>query len=185
MWSHQVAPGVSAAEPLIRRLFLLHPTYPTILLELTNTTDTIVTSAGKSSITMCSLTRRGWIVIIFCSGVLNVNAFLSCISVDVEEKGVRVDAIINTYIFFLSVSYQERQKDATYITVSSRPKPDSEPSTRIVKSMSLKAAIAKGKIVRLSESSKPGEPAKPGDFEINKFFRRLSFKQQVRSVTDK
>lgn len=36
------------AEPLIRRLFLLHPAYPTILLELTNTTDTIVTSAGAS-----------------------------------------------------------------------------------------------------------------------------------------
>lgn len=45
----QVAPVV--AEPLIRRLFLLHPAYPTVLLELTNTTDTIVTSAGGSCIT--------------------------------------------------------------------------------------------------------------------------------------
>lgn len=40
-----VAPGVAAGEPLIRKLFLLHPAYPTILLELTNTTDTAITSA--------------------------------------------------------------------------------------------------------------------------------------------
>lgn len=45
----QMAPGVAAAEPLIRKLFLLHPAYPTILLELCSTTDTTVTSAGKSS----------------------------------------------------------------------------------------------------------------------------------------
>lgn len=44
----QVTPGIAAAEPLIRKLFLLHPAYPTILLELTSTTDTAVTSAGKS-----------------------------------------------------------------------------------------------------------------------------------------
>ncbi|XP_070836520.1 protein FAM234B [Chaetodon trifascialis] len=116
-----VAPGVAAAEPLIRKLFLLHPAYPTILLELTSTTDTTVTSA---------------------------------------------------------VSYRERQKDATYITVSSQPTPKSEPSARIVKSLSLRAAIAKGQIVRLGDSNKPGEPVKPGVFEVNKFFRRLSFKHQ-------
>ncbi|RVE69144.1 hypothetical protein OJAV_G00075010 [Oryzias javanicus] len=39
------APGVSAAEPLIRKLFLMHPAYPTVLLELSSTTDTTVTSA--------------------------------------------------------------------------------------------------------------------------------------------
>ncbi|XP_044036659.1 protein FAM234B [Siniperca chuatsi] len=116
-----VAPGVAAAEPLIRKLFLLHPAYPTILLELASTTDTTVTSA---------------------------------------------------------VSYQERQKDATYITVSSRPTTDSEPGARIVKSMSLRAAITKGQIVRLGESNKAGEPSKPAAFEVNKFFRRLSFKHQ-------
>ncbi|XP_029294130.1 protein FAM234B [Cottoperca gobio] len=116
-----VAPGVAAAEPLIRKLFLLHPAHPTILLELSSTTDTAVTSA---------------------------------------------------------VSYQERQKDASYITVSSRPTPDSEPGAQIVKSMSLRAAITKGQIVRLEESSKPGEPVKPSAFEVNKFFRGLSFKHQ-------
>ncbi|XP_040919096.1 protein FAM234B isoform X2 [Toxotes jaculatrix] len=116
-----VAPGVAAAEPLIRKLFLLHPAYPTILLELTSTTDTAVASA---------------------------------------------------------VSYQEHQKDASYITVSSRPTPDSEPGAQIVKSMSLRAAIAKGKTVRVVESSKAGAPVKPGAFEVNKFFRRLSFKRQ-------
>uniref|UniRef100_A0A667X5P0 Family with sequence similarity 234 member B n=1 Tax=Myripristis murdjan TaxID=586833 RepID=A0A667X5P0_9TELE len=118
-----VAPGVAAAEPLIRNLFLLHPAYPTILLQLTSTTDTAVTSA---------------------------------------------------------VSYQEHQKDASYITVSSRPTPESEPGARIVKSLSLRAAITKGQIVRLGESSKSGGPVKPGVFEVNKFFRRLSFKHQVR-----
>ncbi|XP_074511600.1 protein FAM234B [Sebastes fasciatus] len=119
-----VAPGV-VAEPLIRKLFLLHPAYPTILLELTSTTDTAVTSA---------------------------------------------------------VSYQERQKDASYITVSSRPTPDSKPGAQIVKSMSLRAAITKGQIVRLEESSKPGGAVKPGAFEVNKFFRGLSFKHQVRKT---
>uniref|UniRef100_A0A672IVS8 Family with sequence similarity 234 member B n=1 Tax=Salarias fasciatus TaxID=181472 RepID=A0A672IVS8_SALFA len=111
------------AQPLIRKLFLLHPVYPTILLELSSTTDTAVTSA---------------------------------------------------------VSYLEHLKDATYITVSSRPTPDSEPGARIVKSMSLRAAIASGQIVRLGESGKAGSPLKPSVFEINKFFRRLSFKRQVR-----
>ncbi|XP_029945234.1 protein FAM234B [Salarias fasciatus] len=116
-----MAPGVAAAQPLIRKLFLLHPVYPTILLELSSTTDTAVTSA---------------------------------------------------------VSYLEHLKDATYITVSSRPTPDSEPGARIVKSMSLRAAIASGQIVRLGESGKAGSPLKPSVFEINKFFRRLSFKRQ-------
>ncbi|KAF7656906.1 hypothetical protein LDENG_00034580 [Lucifuga dentata] len=91
-----VSPGVAAGEPLIRKLFLLHPTYPTILLELTTTTDTAVTSAA---------------------------------------------------------SYQEHWKDASYITVSSRPTPDSEPGARIVKSTSLKAAIAKGKIGPVLQAS--------------------------------
>ncbi|XP_041851438.1 protein FAM234B [Melanotaenia boesemani] len=116
-----VEPGVPAPEPLIRKLFLLHPRYPTVLLELTSTTDTAVTSA---------------------------------------------------------VSYQQHQKDATYITVSSTPTTDSEPGARIVKSMSLRAAIAKGKIVRLGENNKKGSPVKPGAFEVNTFFRRLAFKQQ-------
>lgn len=44
----QVAPGVAAAEPLIRKLYLLHPAYPTVLLELTSTTDTTVASAGQT-----------------------------------------------------------------------------------------------------------------------------------------
>uniref|UniRef100_A0A673A3V3 Family with sequence similarity 234 member B n=1 Tax=Sphaeramia orbicularis TaxID=375764 RepID=A0A673A3V3_9TELE len=113
----------TTVKPLIRRLFLLHPTFPTILLELTSTTDTAVTSA---------------------------------------------------------VSYQEHQKDASYITVSSRPTSGSQPSACIVKSMSLRAAITKGQIVRLNETNKTEKPVKPGTFEVTKFFRRLSFKRQVR-----
>ena len=45
---HQLAPGVASAEPLIRNLFLLHPTYPTILLQLASTTDTAVAGAGTN-----------------------------------------------------------------------------------------------------------------------------------------
>ncbi|KAM9844292.1 protein FAM234B isoform 1-T1 [Aulostomus maculatus] len=116
-----VAPGVAAAEPLIRKLFLLHPVYPTILLELTSTTDTAVAS---------------------------------------------------------SVSYQEHQKDASYITVSSRPTPDSVPGARIIKSMSLRAAVTKAQLVRLGERNKTAGAIKPSTFEVNKFFRRLAFKQQ-------
>ncbi|XP_017272093.1 protein FAM234B [Kryptolebias marmoratus] len=114
-------PGVVAARPLIRRLFLLHPAYPTVLLELSNTTDTAVTSA---------------------------------------------------------VSYQEHLKDATYITLSSRPTPDSKPGARIVKSTSVRAAISSGRIVRLMENGKTEGGAKPGSFELNTFFRRLYFKRQ-------
>ena len=44
----QVAPGIASAEPLIRNLFLLHPTYPTILLQLASTTDTAVAGAGTT-----------------------------------------------------------------------------------------------------------------------------------------
>lgn len=79
-----------------------------------------------------------------------------------------------------TVSYQEHQQDASYITVSSRPTTDSEPGARVVKSMSLRAAITKGQMVRLGNSNKAGGPVKPDAFEVNKFFRRLSFKQQVR-----
>lgn len=76
------------------------------------------------------------------------------------------------------MSYSESQKDATYITVSSRPVPDSEPGARIVRSMTMKAAIAQGRVVRLGES-----PARPSNSEINKFFRRLSFRRQVSRMT--
>lgn len=82
------------------------------------------------------------------------------------------------------MSYLERQKDATYITVSSRPLPDSKPDAQIVKSMSLKLAVAQGRLVRLVEGSRPGgePPAKPADSEISKFFSRLSFRRQVRRL---
>lgn len=113
-----VPPGVTAGEPVVRKLFLLHPMYPTILLELNNTTDTAVTSA---------------------------------------------------------VTFDERQEDASYITVSSRPTPGTKPIARVVKSMGLKAAILKGKIVRLAEDKKSENLPKPSTFEVNSFFRRLAF----------
>ncbi|XP_047212281.1 protein FAM234B-like [Girardinichthys multiradiatus] len=116
-----MAPGVAAAEPLIRKLFLMHPAYPTVLLQLSSTTDTAVTFA---------------------------------------------------------VSYLEHLKDATYITVSSRPTTDSEPSTWIVESTSLKAAIKRGQIVRLGENEKTEASGKLDALEVTTFFRRLSFKRQ-------
>uniref|UniRef100_A0A3Q4M4Z1 Family with sequence similarity 234 member B n=1 Tax=Neolamprologus brichardi TaxID=32507 RepID=A0A3Q4M4Z1_NEOBR len=116
-----VSPGVAVAEPLIRKLYLLHPTYPTVLLELASTTDTAVTSA---------------------------------------------------------VRYQDHQKDASYITVSSSTMPNSVPSTYIVKCVSLRAAITKGQTVWIGDGSKTAGALKPG--EVSKFFRHLTFKHQVR-----
>ncbi|XP_030649123.1 protein FAM234B [Chanos chanos] len=114
--------STSSAEPVLRRLFLLHPAYPTILLQLTSTTDTVLTSA---------------------------------------------------------VSYDEQDKDASYLTVSSRPTSGLGPEARVVRSLSLRASIAGAQTVRLGEESKPGAgPLRPSAFEINKFFRHLSFKRQ-------
>lgn len=79
--------------------------------------------------------------------------------------------------YVLKVSYQDRQKDATYMVVSLRP--ETRAGAWIVTRMSLRAAIAKGRIVRLRESNKTGELVQPGEFEANKFFRRLTFKYQV------
>ncbi|XP_008413738.1 protein FAM234B [Poecilia reticulata] len=116
-----MAPGVAAAEPLIRKLFLLHPAHPAALLQLSSTTDTAVTSA---------------------------------------------------------VSYLEYLKDATYITVSSRPTTGSGTSAQIVESTSLKAAIKTGQIVQLGENQETEAAGKVTVHEVNAFFRRLSFKPQ-------
>ncbi|XP_051904460.1 protein FAM234B [Hippocampus zosterae] len=114
-------PAVVAAEPVIRKLFLLHPAHPSILMQLATTTDTTVAA---------------------------------------------------------TVSYEERQKDASYITVSSRPTPDSKAAARIVKSIRLRAAVARGQVVRLGESSNSGTALKPDAFELDKFSRQLFFKHQ-------
>ncbi|XP_062309986.1 protein FAM234B [Osmerus eperlanus] len=111
---------VALAEPVVRKLYLLHPAYPTILLELTHTTDKVLTAA---------------------------------------------------------VTYEEQQKDASYIIISSRPTSSPEPGTQVVRSLRLRSAIVAGQIVRLGGGSKGPGPFRPGVFEINKFFRHLSFKQ--------
>uniref|UniRef100_A0A3B5MPA1 Family with sequence similarity 234 member B n=1 Tax=Xiphophorus couchianus TaxID=32473 RepID=A0A3B5MPA1_9TELE len=116
------APRTTVTEPLIRKLFLLHPAHPAALLQLSSTTDTAVTSA---------------------------------------------------------VSYLEYLKDATYITVSSRPTTGSESSAQIVESTSLRAAIKTGQIVQLGETQKTEAAGKVAAHEVNAFFRRLSFKPQV------
>nr|XP_023685693.1 protein FAM234B-like [Paramormyrops kingsleyae] len=116
----QPSPAASPADPVLRKLYLLHPAYPTILAELTSTTDTILTAA---------------------------------------------------------VSYQEQQKDASYVTVSSRhPPADPKPDAQVVKRMRVKALITDGRTLRLGEPRHTGQSLRPGDFEINKFFRQLSFR---------
>ncbi|XP_031428204.1 protein FAM234B isoform X2 [Clupea harengus] len=117
----KVSTASTPTDPVVRKLFMLHPTYPTILLELASTTDTVLSAA---------------------------------------------------------VSYEEQWKDAAYITVFSRPTSGLGPGTRVVKSLSLKAAIAGGLIRRLGEESKAGGPVRPGPFEIKKFFKQLPFKHQ-------
>ncbi|KAG5832442.1 hypothetical protein ANANG_G00291220 [Anguilla anguilla] len=109
--SQGVVPTVDPANPVLRRLYLLHPAYPTVLMELTTTTDTLLAAA---------------------------------------------------------VSYQEQQKDASYITISARP---AKPGAQVVRTLSLRASIGGAKIVRL------GEDRRAGAFEISKFFRSLSFRQ--------
>ncbi|MEQ2206242.1 hypothetical protein XENOCAPTIV_026350, partial [Xenoophorus captivus] len=87
---------------------------------------------------------------------------------------------IKVFKFVLDhLSYLEHLKDATYITVSSRPTTDSEPSTWIVESTSLKAAIKGGQIVRLGENEKTEAAGKLDVLKVTTFFRRLSFKRQV------
>ncbi|XP_077061685.1 protein FAM234B isoform X2 [Siphateles boraxobius] len=107
-----------AAEPVLRKLFLLHPSYPTILLQLSSTTDTVLTA---------------------------------------------------------TVSYQPQQRDASYISVSSRPTSGRRPAAQRLKSLSLRAAIADAQILQLPDASRDASPDTP--FHVSKFFRRLSFKQ--------
>ncbi|XDV11007.1 hypothetical protein PO909_000078, partial [Leuciscus waleckii] len=109
-----------AAEPVLRKLFLLHPFYPTILLQLSSTTDTVLTA---------------------------------------------------------TVSYQPQQKDASYISVSSRPTSGRRPAEQLLKSLSLRAAIADAQILQLPDASRDASPDTP--FHVSKFFRRLSFKQDI------
>lgn len=78
----------------------------------------------------------------------------------------------------LKVSYQDRQKDATYMVVSLRPTPGSQPGSWTVRSMSLRAAAAKGQIVRLQESNETGELPQHGESEAQEL-RRLAFKYRV------
>ncbi|XP_050960596.1 protein FAM234B [Labeo rohita] len=109
--------AAAAAEPVLRKLFLFHPYYPTILLQLSSTTDTVLTA---------------------------------------------------------TVSYQAQQKDASYISVSSRPSSGRALGAQMLKTLSLRAAIADAQIVRLTDA---GRDDKLSAFHINKFFRRLVFRQ--------
>lgn len=52
-----VPQAAAAAEPVLRKLFLFHPYYPTILLQLSSTTDTVLTATGETRPTR-SLTNQ-------------------------------------------------------------------------------------------------------------------------------
>ncbi|MBN3300375.1 F234B protein, partial [Amia calva] len=104
---------VSPGAPVSHRLYLLHPTYPTILLQLTETTDTPLTMA---------------------------------------------------------VSYVGQREDAFYMMVASRPVPGLTPAAQVVSGLGLRGAVAGGTPVWLG-------PPQPGSFEVNKFYKGLSFVQ--------
>lgn len=150
-----MSPGVAVAEPLIRKLYLLHPTYPTVLLELASTTDTAVTSAGNRHRAFKKKHRTEPLSVLYS-----------------------VLFLMNDHSSSLIVRYQNHQKDASYITVSSSTMPNSVPSTYIVKCVSLRAAITKGQTVWIGDGSKTAGALKPG--EVSKFFRHLTFRHQVR-----
>lgn len=150
-----MSPGVAVAEPLIRKLYLLHPTYPTVLLELASTTDTAVTSAGNRHRAFKKKHRTEPLSVLYS-----------------------VLFLMNDHSSSLIVRYQDHQKDASYITVSSSTMPNSVPSTYIVKCVSLRAAITKGQTVWIGDGSKTAGALKPG--EVSKFFRHLTFRHQVR-----
>ncbi|KAG7326056.1 hypothetical protein KOW79_010981 [Hemibagrus wyckioides] len=109
---------VSPPEPFLRRLFLLHPAYPTILQELTSTTDTALTAA---------------------------------------------------------VSYDDEQKDVSYVMVVSRPVSGLGPGAQLVKSVSVSASLTGAATVRLSDDTHSHTHTA---FQINKFFRSLTFRRQ-------
>ncbi|XP_016385302.1 protein FAM234B [Sinocyclocheilus rhinocerous] len=112
-----VTKAPAAAEPVLRKLFLLHPDYPTILLQLSSTTDTVLSA---------------------------------------------------------TVSYQAQQKDASYISVSSRPSSGRALGAQMLKTLSLRAALADARILRLTDADRDG---KLSAFHVNTFFRRLAFRQ--------
>ncbi|KAL7829932.1 hypothetical protein AOLI_G00308170 [Acnodon oligacanthus] len=114
------ATKVSTSEPVLRRLFLLHPAYPTILQQLISTTDTALTA---------------------------------------------------------TVSYQEVHKDASYVVVLSRPVSGLGLGAQVVKSLSVRASLTSALTVHLGQDSKASGPLTPTAFQINKFFKQLSFRQ--------
>ncbi|XP_058877174.1 protein FAM234B-like isoform X1 [Acipenser ruthenus] len=120
-WADDLRPSGNATSPnpeslVLHRLYLLHSTYPTILLELMSSTDTILSTGAR---------------------------------------------------------YVEQQKDAFYITVATRPAPDSSSSktgAQVVSRLSLKRAVTHASPVAL------GPPSQPlGPFEVANFFNKLEF----------
>uniref|UniRef100_A0A8C2GID9 Family with sequence similarity 234 member B n=1 Tax=Cyprinus carpio TaxID=7962 RepID=A0A8C2GID9_CYPCA len=102
------------AEPVLRKLFLLHPNYPTILLELSSTTDTVLSAA---------------------------------------------------------VSYQAQQKDASYISVSSRPSSGRALGAQVLQTLSLRAAAADARILRFKKNTR-----QPTAFSETLYYKRLTKK---------
>lgn len=138
---------ISPPEPVLRRLFLFHPEYPTILQELTSTTDTALTATGTKA--------PFWIVCVW------------------EKEITLTPAALHS----LAVSYDEEQKDVSYVVVVSRPVSGLGPGVQLVKSVSVRASLTRAATVRLSDDSRAHTA-----FQIDKFFKTLSFRRQVRST---
>ncbi len=69
------------------------------------------------------------------------------------------------------VSYQTAQKDASYISVSSRPSAGRALGTQMLQALGLRAAATDARILRLTDADKPSV------FQLRKSFRRLAFRQ--------
>ncbi|XP_060760153.1 protein FAM234B isoform X2 [Neoarius graeffei] len=72
-----------------------------------------------------------------------------------------------------TVSYVDEQKDVSYMVVVSRPVSGLGPGAQLVKSVSVRASLSSATTVRLSDDTRTHTA-----FQINKFFRTLSFRRQ-------
>lgn len=75
------------------------------------------------------------------------------------------------------MSYVDEQKDVSYMVVVSRPVSGLGPGAQLVKSVSVRASLSSATTVRLSDDTHTHTA-----FQINKFFRTLSFRRQVRNT---
>ncbi|MCJ8749380.1 hypothetical protein PDJAM_G00175510 [Pangasius djambal] len=77
------------------------------------------------------------------------------------------------------MSYDDEQKDVSYVVVVSRPVSGPGPGAQLVKSVSVRASLSSATAVRLSDDTHTRTHTA---FQINSFFRSLSFRRQFTLV---